>query len=256
VGDDRLRQLQMEKRLAGQFRVFESPHFTLQYPPERDEAFAKRAADILEAERRRLLAFIPLPAAAKKTEVLFFPFEDFRLGYSPALDVLGLYDGKIRLPLGDVQRFVPFVVSLMSHELAHAMIAERTDDRAPRWFHEGLAQHVQMVQEVVNPIPGYALKKSLVSFPLLDPAIRSYSPALVLIGYDEAAWTLHYLETRHGKQGIHRLLDAFGSGQSTEEAVLSVLGKSPEELDRDLWHWCLEEAPAGWKVDVVAYDED
>jgi hypothetical protein len=256
VGDDRLRQLQMERRLAGEFKVYESPHFTLQYPPGREEAFAVKAARILEEERARLQTFIPLSGSAKKIEVLLFPFEDFRLGYSPALDVLGLYDGKIRLPLGDVRRFVPFVVSLMSHELAHAMIAERTNDRAPRWFHEGLAQHVQMVQEVVNPIHGYALKKSLVSFPLLEPAINSYSPALVVIGYDETAWVLHFIETRWGKQGIHRLLDAFRSGQTTDEALLSALGKTPEEFDRELWHWCLEEAPAGWKVEVVAYDEE
>jgi hypothetical protein len=136
------------------------------------------------------------------------------------------------------------------------MIAERTLDRAPRWFHEGLAQHVQMVQDVVNPIPGYVLKKSLVSFPLLEPAISSYSPLLVTIGYDEAAWVLHYIETRYGKPGIHRLLDAFRNGQTTDEALLSALGRSPEQFDGELWRWCLEDGPAAWKVDVVTYDAE
>ncbi len=110
------------------------------------------------------------------------------------MDVLGLFDGKIRVPLGDVAKFRPFVVTILTHELAHAMITEKTADQAPRWFQEGLAQHVEMVEEDVNPIAGYRDKENLASFPLIEPAISSYSPALIAIGYDESRWALHYVE--------------------------------------------------------------
>jgi tetratricopeptide (TPR) repeat protein len=252
AGDERIRQLQMEKRLAASSEIYRSPHFEIHYPPLRGDAFARDAARILEAERSRLQAWIPL-SSSKITEVHLLHFDDFQAGYSPGLDILGLYDGKIRVPLGDAPKFVPFVVSILTHELAHAMIAERTGDRAPHWFQEGLAQHVEMFQQGVNPIQGYRDKGNLLGFPLLEPAIGSLSPAFVAIGYDESRWTLHYVEHRYGREGIHRLLNAFNAGKTTPEAI-ATLGPSTEQFDHDLWQWGVSGAPEVWKVDLVRYD--
>lgn len=252
---DRLRQLQMEKRLAASSEVYSSPHFLVRYPPVRGEKFAAEAARILEAERQRLQAWIPL-ASSRVVEVHLLPFDDFRTGYSPDLDVLGLYDGKIRVPLGDVETFNPFVVTLLTHELAHAMIAEKTADQAPRWFQEGLAQHLEMVDDSVNPMAGYRDKENLLSFPLIEPAIDSLSPALIAIGYDESAWTLHYIEQRYGKAGIQRMLEAFRAGKSGDEAIPAALGVSVAQFNRDLLDWAATQAPAVWKVPIVRYDEE
>ena len=249
-----LRQLQMEKRLAASSEVYRSPHFAIRYPPARGEAFAAEAARILEAERTRLQAWIPVNSP-RVVEVHLLPFDDFRTGYSPGMDVLGLYDGRVSVPLGDVGRFNPFVVSILTHELAHAMITERTADQAPRWLQEGLAQHVEMVQENVNPVAGYRDKENLVAIPILESAIGSLSPALVAIGYDEARWTLHYIEHRYGKAGIHRLLDAYRSGKSDEEAISAAFGVTLARFNQDVWTWATTEAPDVWKVELVKYDD-
>jgi tetratricopeptide (TPR) repeat protein len=252
---DRLRELQMEKRLAASFQVFHSPHFDVRYPPLRGEKFAREVAKILEAERQRLQAWIPA-SPSSRVEVHLLPYEDFRLGYSLAMDILGIFDGKIRVPFGDVVRFRPFVVSILTHELAHAMIAERTADRAPRWFQEGLAQHVEMVDDDVNPIAGYRDKGTLTSFPLIEPALGSYSPALIGIGYDEARWTFHYVEHRYGKAGIQRMLEAYRAGKTTDEVITGALGVPVPRFNQELWDWCATQAPAAWKVPIVRYDEE
>jgi tetratricopeptide (TPR) repeat protein len=252
---DRMRQLQMEKRLAASSEVFHSPHFAVRYPPVRGEKFAAEAARILEAERQRLQAWIPL-ASSRVIEVHLLPFDDFRAGYSPDMDVLGLYDGKIRVPLGDVEKFNPFVVTLLTHELAHAMIAEKTADQAPRWFQEGLAQHLEMVDDSVNPIAGYRDKENLLSFPLIQPAISSLSPALVALGYDESAWTLHYVEQRYGKAGIQRMLEAFRAGKPSDEVIPAALGLPVARFNQELLDWAANQAPTVWKVPVVRYDEE
>ncbi|MFL6197006.1 MAG: peptidase MA family metallohydrolase [Thermoanaerobaculia bacterium] len=255
AGGDRIRQLQMEKRLTISSDIHQSAHFSVVYPRAREKQFAAKAAGILEAERQRLQAWIPVAPSPRPLEVRLLPFEDFRMGFSPGLDVLGLYDGKIRVPLGDVSRFNNFAVSLMTHELAHALITDKTGDRAPRWLQEGLAQHVEMDQaEYVNPIHGYRLKETLVSFPLLESAVGSLSPALVAIGYDESRWAVHYIEYRYGKAGIQRLLNAYRDGQTTPEAIQSALGLPINQFDRELWEWGINKAPAVWKVDVVEYD--
>jgi hypothetical protein len=252
---DRLRELQMEKRLAAAFQVYHSPHFDVRYPPLRGERFAREAAKILEAERQRLQAWIPV-SPSSRVEVHLLPYEDFRLGYSLAMDILGIFDGKIRVPFGDVVTFKPFVVSILTHELAHAMIAERTADQAPRWFQEGLAQHVEMVDDDVNPIAGYRDKGTLTGFPLIEPALGSFSPALIGIGYDEARWTLHYVEHRYGKAGIQRMLEAYRAGKTTDEVVTGALGVPVSRFNQELWDWCATQAPAAWKVPIVRYDEE
>jgi hypothetical protein len=113
-----------------------------------------------------------------------------------------------------------------------------------------------MVDDDVNPIAGYRDKENLASFPLIEPAISSFSPALAILGYDESRWTLHYVEHRYGPAGIRRLLDAFRAGKTTEEAIPAALGLPVARFNQELWDWSVNQAPAVWKVPVVRYDED
>ena len=256
-GGDRILQLTLEKRLAVSMEQLRSPHFIVSYPLSRGPAFAQEAMHVLESERERLQKWIPLPAGGgAPIEVRLLPFQDFELGFSQGGDVLGLYDGVVRVPLGSLRVFSPFAVSILSHELAHAMIAQRTNDRAPHWFHEGLAQHIEMSEEGrVNPIADYRSTDRLLAFPLLEPALQSFSSAVwVGAAYDEALWTLNYVEARYGVAGIHRLLDAFRAGQTTPEALAGALGTPVARFDQDLWTWCTTQAPRAWRVEVVRYD--
>ena len=249
----RIRQVRMEKRLANASAVYESEHFEVFYPYERSHFFAERVAEILEAERQRLQKWIPVSTGGK-TEVFLLEFEEFRAGYGGNVEILGLFDGKIRVPFAEVNTFVPFVVSVLTHELAHAMITEATADRAPRWLQEGLAQHVEMPQGI-NPIAGYLSTGSLLSFPMIEAVLASFAaPRFVPVAYDEARWVLHFIESRYGVRGIHRLLKAFRDGLTTEEALARVTGKSIVEFDREVWDWCLHQAPDIWPSEIVHYD--
>jgi tetratricopeptide (TPR) repeat protein len=255
-GGERILQLQMEKRLASSMERWRSPHFVVSYPLARGEGFAREAARILEAERQRLQKWIPLGTDGPPVEVRLLPFQDFELGFSQGGEVLGLYDGVVRVPLGSLKVFRPFPVAIMSHELAHALIAQRTADRAPHWFHEGLAQHVEMqVEGRVNPIADYRSTDRLLAFPLIEPALQSFSSAVwVTAAYDEALWTMNYIEARHGVAGIHRLLDAFRAGRTTGEALAGALGTPVDRFDREVWDWCTRQAPRAWRLEVVRYD--
>ncbi|HEV3457897.1 MAG TPA: hypothetical protein VHG32_15140 [Thermoanaerobaculia bacterium] len=256
-GGERILQLTLEKRLASSMEQLKSPHFIVSYPLSRGPAFGKEAMRILEAERERLQKWIPLPASgAAPIEVRLLPFQDFELGFSQGGDVLGLYDGVVRVPLGSLRRYIPFAVALMTHELAHAMIAQRTGDRAPHWFHEGLAQHVEMqIEGRANPIADYRATDRLLAFPLIEPALQSFSSAVwVSAAYDEALWTMNYIEARYGVGGIHRLMDGFRAGQTTNQALGAAFGAPVARFDQDVWAWCTSQAPRAWRADVVRYD--
>ena len=171
----RMRQVRMEQRLVNASAVYESDHFKILYPFERSLYFAERTAEILEAERKRLMKWIPVSGAGK-TEVLLIETDDFR-GYVGSSEIVGLFDGKIRVPFAQVNTFTPLVVSILTHELAHAMITEATKDRAPRWLQEGLAQHVEMPQAGINPIAGYISTGSQLSFPMIERVLAGFVAA-------------------------------------------------------------------------------
>ncbi|GFO70290.1 lipoprotein [Geomonas limicola] len=52
----------------------------------------------------------------------------------------GLYDGKIRLPLGGVSNMTPQLRGVLFHEFTHVLVAEITGGNVPTWLNEGLAQ--------------------------------------------------------------------------------------------------------------------
>ncbi len=254
VDPRRLRQVQMEKRLANASAVYESEHFEVFYPYERSLYFAERVSEILEAERRRLSKWIPVSKVGK-TEVFLLQIGEFQIGYGGNVAIMGLFDGKIRVPFADVNTFTPFIVSVLTHELAHAMITEASDDRAPHWLQEGLAQHLEMPQDGINPIAGYRSTGNLLSFPMIETVLESFAaPRLVPVAYDQSRWVLHFVESRYGVRGIQRLLGAFREGLTTEEAIAKAMGKSVVELDHEIWEWCVKVAPQMWPSEIVHYD--
>lgn len=252
----RLLQVEMEKRLFRSSREHRTEHFRIVYPPSREVGFAQRAGRILEAERRRLRRLIPVPGDAPTVDVLLLEVDDFYSSYA-GMQILGLYDGRVRLPLGSIRRFDPFAVSIMTHELAHALIDQATGGLAPHWFHEGLAQHVEMPQQAVNPFPALEKVHSRLSLPLLVAAMESRAtPGLSQIGYDQSRWTLHYLVSTHGVGAVRGLLNAFRNGLDTEQAVEEALGLSLGELDRRLMKWALGPAPEFWPSKVKDYEPE
>ncbi len=115
----------------------------MRYPKATGEQYARGVTVALEKERQRLERWIP-KAGNKPVEVYLFPMRDFFENFGGDMGVVGLFDGKVRVPFAEVRSLHPELLSILSHELAHAMIAAATHDQAPHWFQEGLAQHIEM----------------------------------------------------------------------------------------------------------------
>ena len=95
--------------------------------------------------------------------------------------VTGLYDGKIRLPLGSGLPSGAALEQLVVHEYAHAAIHELSRGRTPRWLQEGLAQYLEGVR--VDPLlrgPGGLTLGGL------EALIGDPDPARARVGYDIA----------------------------------------------------------------------
>jgi tetratricopeptide (TPR) repeat protein len=150
IGYDLVQQIRLQKSLAEAYTLYRTEHFEIRYPRTKNAYLAEAMGKILESERRRLQRWIPMESN-EVTQVHLLPWNDFQATWSGGVDLLGLFDGDIRLPFADIVGFAPELVAIVTHELAHAMLAERTSNQAPHWFQEGLAQHVQMVQSRTEP---------------------------------------------------------------------------------------------------------
>ena len=250
---DRVLRIALEKRLAQSFEVLDSPEFTIRFPKDADAKASRYIEDILKRERKRLEKWVP--GATKKIAVDLLPVDDFQHVFAGDASIVGLWDGKVRLPLAGLRLYMPELVAIMTHELLHGLLAEATGDRAPKWFHEGLAQHVEMVRFGANPFADYAVKGRILSLATVDQVLETFpDPELIQQAYDQAAWTLHYIEKIGGEAAIRKMVAEFAAGANSEEVVQRVLGRSMAQLDADLSAWWLGPAPKIWTSEIVRYD--
>jgi len=164
-------------------------------------------------------------------------WDEFRSTYTGSDFILGFYNGKITVPLAGAVRFVPPVVGLMSHELCHAMISQATNDQAPHWFQEGLAQRIEMRPYHANAFNMYDDNR-LIAMSLLDPVLKmSSDPDVISEGYIESQTVIRYIEATYGEAGIKKMLDSFRNGATTDEAIQQLTGKSLAEFDVNLRSW-------------------
>jgi Flp pilus assembly protein TadD len=97
----------------------------------------------------------------------------------------GLYDGRIRVPVAGATRTPASFDHVLTHELAHAMIASLAPRGVPAWLHEGLAQHFDGADAQAARRRLQALPKHI---PLdqLERSFRGLTTAGAIVAYDES----------------------------------------------------------------------
>jgi len=234
--DERVRQIQMNKRLATSYYTTKTPHFEIHFPAEVSATSAAELGNVLELELKRLQEWIPTPDF-QPVVVNVVWWDEFKQTYTGSDMILGFYNGKITVPFAGVQELIPQVVAILAHELSHAMIAQATNDQAPRWFQEGLAQRIEQRPYHENAFNMYEDDR-LLPVTLLDAALRgSPDPEMIGAAYIVSQTDIRYIEARYGKAGVRKLLQAFRDGQTTEQALTTLSGKPIGEFEGELRAW-------------------
>lgn len=249
--EERIRQIQLDRELSTRYRVHETEHFELHYPPDANRGQIVHIGEILEAELRRVCGRLGATHFTKVT-VNLLRWQEFSRVYSD--HILGFYDGRITLPLIGVPAMVPEVVAILSHELAHAVIAQMTNDQAPRWFQEGLATRMEMRRYSRNALNMYDANR-LLSIAMLDAILTSSpDPGMITAAYIESHTLIRFVESRFGEDSIHRMLAAFAQGSSTEAAIESISGRSLVEFDLGFRDWGSSETRVFMDPEPIRYD--
>lgn len=166
-----------------------------------------------------------------RVPVLLYSSEDFSVVTGSPHWAGGVYDGKIRLPLGGMRQLSVPLEGLLYHEYTHVLVHFMAGGQAPAWLNEGLAElaerriHTALMPHFRDAVAGY----QLTDWDALTENFSSPDINLALQAYEQSYSMVHFMVDRFGWHKMAELLLRLGDRQPWLEAV----AKTYEEYGLD-----------------------
>jgi len=131
----------------------------------------------------------------------------------------------------------------ISHEYMHYMITKLTANKAPIWFHEGLAEHEETLWRgeppQLSPVHQTLLARALadgrlISFERMDPGlVKLQTPEDVQLAYAEAESAIDFIIEKRGHAGLEEVMKqmAASGDKSAGSAIKAVMGWDFNEFE-------------------------
>jgi len=149
----------------------------------------------------------------------------------------GLYDGKIRLPVGGVTKLPPQLRAVIFHEFTHVLIAELAHGNVPTWLNEGLAE-IQGRKEFTPPAPRRRTSRGgVLPLSTLSGAFTSMAGAEAGLAYQQSYSMAQFMVSRYGWYAMQRILKHLGERAGIESAVALALSDWSLDLPGVLREW-------------------
>ena len=206
VRRERQAEHDMSRDLAG--------HFTIAYAAGISDALANTVLDVLQeayGELGRELGYYP----ETDIPVLLYAREDFEAVTRSPVWAGAVYDGKIRVPLGGVERMTPQLRALLFHEFTHVLVRFLGRGRAPIWLNEGLAELAGQRQFA----PSHRAYSQSLPPASLERPFTELPNELVPVAYAQSRARVERLAESCGSPALGELLRQLGLGLAWEAAI-------------------------------------
>ncbi len=236
----RLDRIRREHKTEKYFNRDVSSHFLVKFEGTEQIEAGRIVSRILEdayGELGRALSYYP----DREIQVILYSAQQFQEVTDAPGWSSGIYDGKIRIPIGGIERETPGLKRLLFHEYTHAVVRAITP-RCPTWLNEGLAQYFEGRQidarqrELLRNI---AQAGKLPSLANLEGAFMGLSGIQAQYAYLFSLSSVSYMIDSFGMYRVKGVLDELARGVDTNSSLSSGIMVSYDEFERG-WKRSLE----------------
>jgi tetratricopeptide (TPR) repeat protein len=236
----RLERLRKEHRTEKDFNRDVTSHFLVKYEGREKIEAGRIVLRILEdayGSVGRGLSYYP----DRELQVILYSGKQFQEVTDAPGWSGGIYDGKIRIPIGGIEQETPGLRKLLYHEYTHAVVRSITPN-CPTWLNEGLAQYFEgrefdsSQKEALRRI---ARAGKLPSLPDLEGSFMGLANTQAMYAYLFSLSSVRHMVDSFGMYRVKTVLEELGKGADTGKAVGSGIMISYEEFERG-WKRSLE----------------
>ena len=236
-----LAKMTKEQSLQNRFLQTGTRHFLLQFDGGENREMAYQVLDLLELAYRDVgQAFGVFPD--EEITVILYNNEQFRDVTQTPGWTNGVYDGKIRLPVGGVAPNRALLARILYHEYTHVIVHELSDNRTPTWLNEGLAVYfeglasgnLQGSHEASARSLARLSPDTLIPLASLHGSFLEFSSEQAAIAYAESFSATRYLINRYGLPRIKELLQQLAANRPFDRTFESTFFLPYPEFQR-LW---------------------
>ena len=172
----------------------------------------------------------------QKTEVILYGNRDFKsLTNAPDWSG-GLYDGKIRIPVGGLTGMNDNLRHILYHEYAHLLIHALARNQVPLWLNEGLAQWAAGEKSRHLEIR-LAQGEKLLPFVRLEKSFAGLSEIEAPLAYAQSLSLTNFLVERFGEARIIEVLPRLGAGMNFQVAAAEILAPWDGSFNELVQEW-------------------
>ena len=232
-------------------KKFESPHFLILLDEKQEGFLSHYLIDALESTYQVMNQYYGFEPK-EKIRVEIFP-DTKTFYYASSLSARDIEIGAVGLAkFNKLMLLSPAALvhgyrwlDAISHEYMHYLILKLTANKAPIWFHEGLAKYEETrwrkgpsyLSSPFETLLAHALmEKKLIPFEKMEPSVvRLETPEEVQLAYVEAASAIEFIIAKVGQEGLKEMMRrmAIQNSKGASESIKEVLGLTFDDFERD-----------------------
>ncbi len=236
----RLDRIRKELKAENNFNRDVTSHFLIKYEGREKIETGRLVLRVLEdayGEVGRALSYYP----EHEIQVILYSGQQYKDVTDSPVWSGGLYDGKIRLPIGGIEQETPGLRKLLYHEYTHAVVRAITP-RCPTWLNEGLAQYFegkQLEWRQRETLQKNIQAGKLPSLTNLEGSFLGLGGSQAQLAYLYSLSAVRYMIDSFGMYRVRGMLDELAKGADTGGALSKGVMFSYEDFERG-WKRSLE----------------
>jgi tetratricopeptide (TPR) repeat protein len=236
----RLDRIRKEHKAEQNFSRDVTSHFLIKFEGREKIEAGRIVSRILEdayGELGRVLSYYP----DREIQVILYSEQQFQEVTDAPGWSGGMYDGKIRIPIGGIEHETPGLRKLLYHEYTHAVVRDVTP-RCPTWLNEGLAQYFegrQLDARQRDILKKIALAGKLPSLTNLEGSFLGLGSSQAQYAYLFSLSAVNYMIDSFGMYRVKEVLDELAKGVDVNGSLSNGIQVSYEDFERR-WKRSLE----------------